>query len=49
MVERWVRNVNFKAFMVDSAQMNWNVVREIYGTCDKMVLMQGNDRSCSFH
>jgi hypothetical protein len=30
-----VHNVNFKEFIVDSAQMNWNIAREIYGTGDK--------------
>jgi hypothetical protein len=26
-----VPNVNFKGFMEDSAQANWNVVKKIYG------------------
>lgn len=31
-----VRNVNFKGFMDDSAQANWNAVRVIYGNGDPM-------------
>ncbi len=30
---------NFKGFMVDSAQANWNVVHIIYGIGDPMVKM----------
>jgi len=39
MAEHGVHNVNFKGFMADSAQANWNDVHEIYGTGDKTVPM----------
>ena len=31
MVENGVSKVNFKGFMADTAQANWNAVRMIYG------------------
>jgi hypothetical protein len=34
MVKNDVPNVNFKGFMADSAQANWNAVRAIYGDGD---------------
>ena len=35
--------------MADSAQANWNAVREIYGSGDKTVPMEGRERSCLLH
>ena len=49
MAKHKVHNFNFKGFMADSTQANWNVVREIYGTGDKTVPMQENERSCLLH
>ena len=34
-----VENPNFKGFMADSAQANWNVVRIVYGSGDPAVRM----------
>lgn len=49
MARHGVVNVNFKGFMADSAQANWNAVREIYGTGDKTVPMKEKERSCLLH
>ena len=34
-----MQNPNFKGFMADSAQANWNVVRIVYGSGDPAVRM----------
>ena len=44
-----VKNVNFKGFMADSAQTNFNAVRKIFGSGDKNVPMDGKERTCQFH
>ena len=44
-----VKNVNFKGFMADSAQANFNAVRKIFGSGDKNVPMDGKERTCQFH
>ena len=44
-----VPNPNFKGFMVDSAQANWNAVRIIYGSGDPIVKMVDRERSCLLH
>lgn len=41
--------VNFKGFMADSAQANWNCVRKIYGSGDATVPMPDRERTCQFH
>lgn len=38
MVENGVPNVNFKGFMADFAQANWNALRKFYGNVDPIVL-----------
>ena len=38
----------FKEFMADSAQANWNVVREIYGSSDATVPMKDQEKTCLF-
>ena len=40
------QKVEFARFMVDSAQTNFNVVREIYGSNDKTVPMAGKEHTC---
>ena len=40
---------NFKGFMADSAQANWNAVRIIYGSGDPTVKMVDRERSCLLH
>ena len=49
MRENGVDTVNFKGFMADSAQANWNAVRKVYGTGDLRVGMEGRERTCLFH
>jgi hypothetical protein len=40
--------VNFKGFMADNAQANWNAVRKIYGVGDPSLPMVGRGRICLF-
>ena len=40
---------NFKGFMADSAQANWNAVRIVYGTGNKEDRMEDRERTCLFH
>jgi hypothetical protein len=35
--------------MADSAQANWNAVREIYGNGDPSLPMVARERTCLFH
>ena len=49
MRENGVDTVNFKGFMADSAQANWNAVRKVYGSGDPGVCMEGRERTCLFH
>jgi hypothetical protein len=44
-----VSKVNFKGFMADSAQANWNAVRKIYGVGDPSLPMVGRERTCLFN
>ena len=44
-----VDNVNFKGFMDDSAQTNWNAVRKVYDNEDPTVCMEGRECTCLFH
>ena len=41
--------VNFKWFMADNAQANWNAVRIIYGSGDPKVPMESHERICLLH
>jgi hypothetical protein len=41
--------VNFKGFMCDSAQANFNAVRVIFGSGDPSVSMANKERTCLFH
>ena len=41
--------MNFKGFMADSAQTNFNSMRKIFGLEDKNVPMEGKERTCKFH
>src|ERR1700738_1277646 len=44
-----IAKVNFKGFMADNAQANWNAVRIIYGSGDPKVPIQECKRTCYFH
>ena len=39
----------FRGFMADSAQANWNAVRIVYGSGDPKVPIEGHERTCYFH
>jgi hypothetical protein len=41
-----VPNVNFKGFMEDSAQANWNVVKKIYGDGEPTLPMIKDEYTC---
>ena len=49
MEKHGVKDVNFAGFMADSAQANFNVVREVFGSGDKTEPMLGRKRTCQFH
>ena len=44
-----VFNVQFRGFMVDSAQANWNAIRIVYGSGDASIPMEDQERTCLFH
>ena len=44
-----VPNPNFKGFMCDSAQANFNAVRIVYGSGNPSVPMIDRERTCLFH
>jgi hypothetical protein len=49
MAKNGVENTNFKGFMADSAQANWNVVRIVYGSGDPKVPMENQEHTCLLH
>jgi hypothetical protein len=49
MEKHGMSNVNFKGFMCDSAQANFNAVRVIFGSGDRTVPMENRERTCLFH
>jgi hypothetical protein len=44
-----VTNPNFKGFMDDSAQANFNVVWRIFGARDPTISMFDKERACLLH
>ncbi len=40
---------NFKGFMADSAQANWNAIKIVYGSRDPLVRMVDKECICLFH
>ena len=48
MEKHGVKDVNFVGFMADSAQANFNAVREVFGSGQKIELMLGRERTCQF-
>jgi hypothetical protein len=42
-------NINFKGFMCDSAQTNFNTVKVIFGSGDPTIPMENRERTCLFH
>jgi hypothetical protein len=49
MAKNGVENTNFKGFMADSAQANWNVVQIVYGSGEPKVPMENQERTCLLH
>ena len=46
--QRWCSNVNFKGFMCDSAQANFNAVKVLFGSGDPKVSMENRERTRLF-
>ena len=44
-----VEKPNFKGFMADSAQANWNAVQIVYGSGDPKVPIKNRERTCLLH
>jgi hypothetical protein len=49
MEKHGMSNVNFKGFMCDSAQANFNVVRVVFGSGVPTIPMENRERTCLFH
>jgi hypothetical protein len=49
MARHGVPEPQFKGFMADSAQANWNALRVIYGSGDATIPMKDQERTCLFH
>ena len=49
MSENGVSKTNLKGLMADSAQANWNAVRNIYGVGDPNLLIVGRERTYLLH
>ena len=41
-----MKNVNFSTFMANNAQANFNVVRKVFGSQDKVISMIGKEKTC---
>ncbi len=49
MVKHTSPKPNFKGFMVDNVQANWNAFKIIYGFGDTSVRMVNKEHTCLFH
>jgi hypothetical protein len=49
MAKHGVPSPYFKGFMVNNAQVNWNVMHIVYESNDLYVQLQDKERTCSFH
>jgi hypothetical protein len=49
MAKNGVENTNFKGFMADNAQANWNAIRIVYGSGDPKVPMENREHTCLLH
>jgi hypothetical protein len=49
MANNGVPNPNFKGFMTDSTQANWNAIQIAYGNKDPSEPMVDRERTCFFH
>lgn len=48
-LKKGITNLNFKGFMANSVQVNWNAIWIIYGTRDLVVKIVDNEQTCFFH
>ena len=44
-----IKNVNYNGFMANSAQANFNMVREIFGSGNTFQSMENREQTCLFH
>ena len=44
-----VSNINFKGFMCNSAQANFNAMRVLFGSGDPKVPIENRERTCLFY
>jgi hypothetical protein len=49
MAKKVVPNPNFKGFMANSAQKNWNIMQIVYGFGDPSELMVDRKQTYYFH
>jgi hypothetical protein len=49
MLKKGVPNPNFKGFMADNTQANWNVMQIAYGNGDPTKPMINKQQTCYFH
>jgi hypothetical protein len=48
-VGKGVQNVNFKGFMEDCAQANFNAIRTLFQSGDPKLLMENKKCTCLYH
>jgi hypothetical protein len=46
MAKNGIENTNFKDFMADSAQANWNAIQIVYGSGVPKVPMENQECTC---
>ncbi len=49
MMKHMFSKPNFKGFMANNAQVNWNVVKVVYGSGDVIVKKVDKEQICLFH
>jgi hypothetical protein len=49
MLKHMFSKPNFKGFMVDNAQANWNFIKIVYGSRDPFIKMVNKECTCLFH
>jgi hypothetical protein len=49
MLMKGVSNLNFKGFMANNTQANWNVVQIVYDSGDLSEPMADKEQTCYFH
>jgi hypothetical protein len=49
MMKHIFKKQNFKRFMANNIQVNWNVVKMVYGSIDATVTMVDKEQTSLFH